>query len=253
LPLKQTPLIIMSALLLLGLALRSAVPLHVDLALKSCDPNDAQQKWELGTPVRGCGYPCAITHQSTKLCLMPKGCSDEPGTPLELGDCAAGCTGGNKVAGQFTISHSRNSLSTQMQSHHVATATSGEPSVVMMPSKGIKDSNSPDDQSPDQMWTTAKPYTGPGHTMQIGKSADGKGYGSRCPADPCCLSVHTDVIDDGEGGWALTALLLSAAVLYEGAGVALGISRPGPNPGGRGISLHPHWARWMEGECPPLR
>ena len=40
-----------------------------------------------------------------------------------------------------------------------------------------------------------------------------------------CLSAHSDIVPDGEGGWVLDWLGVAAVVLYLGGGVAMGTAR----------------------------
>jgi hypothetical protein len=82
--------------------------------------------------------------------------------------------------------------------------------------------------TPAQQWLVGpagKPPGGAGHTLQIGKSADGKGYLPSCPADPCCLAAHYDVVPDGDGGWSLVVAVTAVSMLYICGGLHLGRKR----------------------------
>ena len=78
-----------------------------------------------------------------------------------------------------------------------------------------------------------------GYTLQIGKSSDGKGYLPNCPADPCCLSTHYDVVPDGDGGWSLVVAVTVVSLLYICGGLHLGRKR--------GLCTHIHIEQARQG------
>jgi hypothetical protein len=73
--------------------------------------------------------------------------------------------------------------------------------------------------SAGQQWTvgaTAVGPTGPGNTLTLG---EGVGI---CPGRlPCCMTVHHDIVPDGDGGWSVVALLVVVLGLYFGVSVDL--------------------------------
>ena len=75
------------------------------------------------------------------------------------------------------------------------------------------------------------------------------GYPPFCPVEPCCLSVHIDVVPDGDGGSLLAALILSGAVTYLAGGVVVGKLSQRPTSGGGGSGIrrlagsHPHFTQ----------
>ena len=161
----------MPALALL-LALRAASLQHTDLALRPCDPQDQQQKWTMPT-AHGMGYGAVLTHQSTSLCLMARDCAFAQGTPLVLGDCKAPCLTSQPTAGTFTLHHPGGAHPRALD----IVATKGAPPLFATASSdpilGTAVTLQPWDSAPStqslyQEWTSALPYTGPDHAMQIG-------------------------------------------------------------------------------------
>jgi hypothetical protein len=211
---------------LLGLEPRLAAA-HVDLALLPCDAHDETQLWSM--PAKGMGHGgCQLTHQASKLCLMARGCEAAEGTPLELGDCASGCAAPSDAkAAEFTLHHPGGTkpraleigakpAEASAEDLLVVGASSSEPILTLM----AWDAASPTHEE----WTTALPYIGPGHTLQVGKGKDGSAL---CAAEPCCLGAHTDVVPDGDGGWVLIVAALAVGLVYVVGGVYLGRQRTG--------------------------
>ena len=96
-------LLLMGLLVLRLLAVLDSAWAHVDITLLPCDPHDQMQLWNM--PARGLAYGGTLSHQSTKLCLMPQGCDVDAGTPLVLDDCAASCVSSDADADTFTLHH----------------------------------------------------------------------------------------------------------------------------------------------------
>jgi hypothetical protein len=235
------------AVLLLALLAPTAVS-HVDLTMVPCNPRDEQQLWTLPTPAGEAGH---VIHQSTQLCLMASGCSDDARTALVLDDCKAGCLSGHRFAGTWSVENSQSTeplaIVSSMMKKLVVDASSarflGDPPLCLEP---IDDKT----KKPftNQQWTVSPPGGGAGHTLQAGKSADSAGgYQPDCPREPCCLSVHHDLVPDGDGGWSLIVLATLALAGYLGGGVALGKWRDKRGGGASGsqrdrlAAFHPHY------------
>ena len=152
------------------LALRAAAPLHVDLAIKPCNKQDPGQAWTMATPM---GTGGVLTHQSSGLCLMTENCVVAEGAALVLGDCKTGCLSSHPEAGTFTLHHPGGTSPRALESTKCpykdghpslcasASSTSIGPVVTLQP----WDSTS----TTHQEWTSAIPYTGPDHAMQVGR------------------------------------------------------------------------------------
>lgn len=190
----------------------TGVEAHTDLALRPCDAEDPEQLWTLpAVAVAG-----NFVHASTQKCLMANGCNDDPTTILVLDDCTPTCLSQQKQAGTFILqNHGR--IVSQMIKQLVV--HSGPPRVALRKWQKTYD--------PGQQWTVgpASEPAGKGFTLQVGKSADGKGYLPLCPKDPCCLTTHYDVVPDGDGGWSLVAAIFGVILLYLCGGLYLGRKR----------------------------
>lgn len=73
---------------------------HADLALQPCDAADPEQLWTLPADT---GVAGNFVHESTKKCLMPHGCNDDPETALVLDSCTPACLPQHKQAGTFIM------------------------------------------------------------------------------------------------------------------------------------------------------
>ena len=200
---------------------------HADLALQPCDAADPEQLWTLPADT---GVAGNFVHESTKKCLMPHGCNDDPETALVLDSCTPACLPQHKQAGTFIMQgHGR--IVSQMKKQLVVHG--GPPLALRTWMKAT---------TPAQQWLVGpagKPPGGAGHTLQIGKSADGKGYLPNCPADPCCLSTHYDVVPDGDDGWSLVVAVTVVSLLYICGGLHLGRKR--------GLCTHIHIEQARQG------
>ena len=106
----------------------------------------------------------------------------------------------------------------------VVSASASEPTLTLAP----WDSQS----SEHQQWKTNMPYQGGDHRLQIGPlGADGAALCESTNAG-CCLSVHTDIVPDGDGGWALTMAAVAACLVYVAGGLYIGRRR--------GLKTHIH-------------
>ena len=194
---------------------------HVDITLLPCDPHDQMQLWTM--PARGMGYGGTLSHQSTKLCLMPQGCDVDEGTPLVLDDCASSCASSHPDADTFTLHHPSGANPRALELSKstprlFASASSSAPFATL----AEWDTESPDHQE----WTSALPYQGPDHILQVGTGKDGKAL-CDAPSGACCLGAQHDVLPDGDGGWVLIVALAWVAALYVFGGVYLGHQRTG--------------------------
>ena len=196
-------------LLLDGVGVRA----HADVALQPCDAVDPEQRWTLPADT---GVAGNFVHESTGKCLMAYGCNDDPQTPLVLDVCAPSCLPQHKEAGTFIMQHHGRIVSQMMKQLVVH---GGPPLALQTWTKAT---------DPGQQWVvgpTGKPPGGAGHTLQIGKSTDGKGYQPHCPTDPCCLSTHYDIVPDGDEGWSLVVAVSVVSLLYICGGLHLGRRR----------------------------
>ena len=82
-------------------------------------------------------------------------------------------------------------------------------------------------------------------TLQAGKAVGSSGYLPTCPSGSCCLAAHHDYVPDGDEGWVGSMLLLVAAGLYLGGGVAMGLVHNNSRTRKRPLAAnHPHYP-WL--------
>ena len=211
-------LLLMGLLVLRLLAVLDSAWGHVDITLLPCDPHDQMQLWTM--PARGMGYGGTLSHQSTKLCLMPQGCDVDEGTPLVLDDCASSCVSSDAVADQFLLHHNHGTHPRGLQAQEMGanntallfvTASSGDSAATLMP----WDAESPGDQE----WMTATPFQGPNHILQVGNGEDGQSLCATTGGEGCCLGVRDNEVSLGLvimfaplAGGVLLAMVVAGAV-----------------------------------------
>ena len=208
---------------LLQVLLLASAPLHAhtDIAMLPCRAGDPQMLWTLPPD----GKSGQIVHQLSGFCVLMKGCSDTLGQPVVLDDCAAlhksGCLSGHHRG----MNSDKWIVGEKPDKPLAIISANGHKYVIEASTELGLSMNTWVEASVYQQWSVGSTVAGPrgpGHTLTLGT---GVGICSGPTSEPCCMTVHHDIVPDGDGGWGMIALLLVVVGLYLGVNFSLTLSR----------------------------